>query len=138
MPAIGRADGEDEIPLTEKRSIGIEHGIARVVDAGRFRGRAVQLDDFEIPPGSQIFLVRISDVVTADVESGHLPGDFVNPFCQFKGPKPHSIPKYATLGVIACFHELEGLPKRQYLLFSSLQALMVFLRHKARTGISPD
>jgi hypothetical protein len=52
---VPRTNSEDQSPLPKQRPIGREERIACVIDAGRFGGGAVQLDDLEIAPLFEIF-----------------------------------------------------------------------------------
>ncbi len=80
--AIRRANGKNQIPLPEQRSIGGEERVTRVINARGFGGRTVEFDDLEVSSGSQILLVRIADVVAANVEACQLSRDGVHPFGQ--------------------------------------------------------
>ena len=48
---IGGTDREDNRPLAEQLAVRVEQRRLRVVDVRRFRRRAVQLDNGEIPSG---------------------------------------------------------------------------------------
>ena len=54
--AIRCTDGEDQIPLSEKRSVGGKDRVARVVNARCFGGSAVQ---FELAPDGQVTLRKV-------------------------------------------------------------------------------
>src|SRR5258706_11959538 len=70
--AIRRADGENQIPLLEKRPVSGKDRVARVVNARCLGRRAVQFDDLKIASGSQILVARITDVVASNEKAGEL------------------------------------------------------------------
>ena len=67
---VPRANCEDQAPLLKQSAIGREERVAWIVDAGRFGSGAVKLDDLEIAPLFEIFLVLVADVVSPDKEAG--------------------------------------------------------------------
>ena len=66
--AIRRTDGENQIPLLEKRPVSGKDRVARVVNARCLGSRAVQFDDLKVASGSQILLTRVTDVVASSVQ----------------------------------------------------------------------
>ena len=63
---IGRTNSEDEFPLLEEGSVSSAKRVAGVVNTGRFGGRPIQLQNFEVLPGLEIGGIAISDIVATD------------------------------------------------------------------------
>jgi hypothetical protein len=56
---VRSANSEDKSPLTKQCAIRRQERVARIIDTGHFRGRAVQLDDLEIAPLLELLLASI-------------------------------------------------------------------------------
>src|SRR5258708_18036581 len=98
---IRRTDGKDQIPLLEKRPVSGKDRVARVVNARRFCGRAIQFDDLKFFTGSQVFLTRVADVVTSDEKTCKLLRNVVNPRLEFRRAEPRAVAEDAALRVVA-------------------------------------
>ena|SRR6516165_2857649 len=102
---VPRSDCEHQAPLPEKRSVRQEKRVARVVDAGCFRGGAVELDDLEVASLFKVSLVLVANVVSPDKEAWQFPGNLIDRTLQRVRVKMHSIAKDAALRVITSFNE---------------------------------
>lgn len=104
--AVGRADGEDQLPLSEENSIGRKQRCPRIVNARSFRGSAIELDDLKISSGTQVRRAIIANVEAAHIKAGEGARDFIDlPFELFR-PEMAAITEDAPLGMVAGFDEL--------------------------------
>src|SRR6266404_9410369 len=136
--AIRRADGEDQIPLSEKRLVSGKDRVARVVNARGFGGRAVQFDDLKVSSGAQSLLVRIADIVASDEETGELLGDVVNPRFEFRCAESQAVMKDAALRVISRLDQFQFLTNCQNFVLPSPETLEIFVSHETGTRVAPD
>src|SRR5436190_24324246 len=111
--AVGCADGEDQLPLSEENSIGRKERCPRIVNARSFRGSAIELDDLQISSGTQVRRAIITNVEAADIEAGKGTRDFVDLAFERFRPKMAAIAEDAPLGMVAGLDELESCARGQ-------------------------
>ena len=68
---VYRANREDQSPLLKQRTIR-EKTIPRIINAGCLRCGPVELDDLEIAPSLESFVVLVTKIISPDKEAGHL------------------------------------------------------------------
>ena len=68
--AIGVTDRINELPLTIESSICIQQRVALVVNVRSLRGRAIQFNDLKVFSASEVIVIRVSDIVSANEKAG--------------------------------------------------------------------
>src|SRR3954466_3737370 len=76
-PAICSADLECQPPLLEQHTVRGKEAVARVVDVGRFRGHAVQLDNLKATPLDELLYRWRAHVEAPKVKSLEATADLV-------------------------------------------------------------
>lgn len=69
------ANFEAVAPLVPEGAVGVEEAVGGVVNVGGFGGDAVELEDFEITSGAEVFEGGDAEVVATEVEAGEGAGD---------------------------------------------------------------
>src|SRR5262245_1561351 len=103
--SVARADSEHQSPLPEKRAIRREERVSCIINTGCLRRGPVELDDLEIAPCFEVFVVLVANIVSSDKETGQPLGNLVDRALQSIRVKMHSVAKNAALRVITGFDE---------------------------------
>src|SRR5213079_684468 len=136
--AIGRTDGEDQLPLAKQGAVSRDERVARVINAGGFRGSAVQLHDFEISPLFEIFFVLVANVVATNIKTRDLSRDTVDHALERVGPEVSAVAKDASLRMIAGLDQFEDFADRKYLASAMSKSSQVSARNQRGTRISSN
>src|SRR5262249_1397460 len=99
--AVGGANPEDQVPLPEQDAPRVEERERRVVDVGRLRCHAVQLDDGQVLAAAEPIDISIADVEAADVESWYTARDFVDASLELGTPQFRAVEEYRALRMVA-------------------------------------
>src|SRR5438105_15228319 len=123
--AVGRADGEDQLPLSKENSISRPQRCARIVNARGFRGSAIELDDLKISSCTQVRRAIIANVESANIKSGKGARNFVDLAFERFRPEMVAIAEDAHLSVVAVLDELESFACGQDLMLPIGKTLQV-------------
>src|SRR6266496_1332527 len=105
---IRGADSEDQSPLTKQCAIGRQERVTRVVNAGCFRGSAVELHDLEIAPLSESLFIFVAHIVSPDEKAREFARNLIDHPLQCLCLKVYTIAKNAALRVIPSLDKLNG------------------------------
>src|ERR1044071_2615453 len=136
--AVGRANGEDQLPLSEENSIGRKQRCPRIVNARSFRGSAIELDDLKISSGTQVRRAIIANVEAADIKAREGARSFVDLAFERFRPEMAAIAEYAPLGMVTRFDELESCARGQDLMLPIGKPLQVCMGNQSSPSVGSN